>query len=72
LKAKNIPNILILDELLDTSIDTDGITKLFDLIKIKQKEDNLACFIISHRKEISAFEIDNTYFVEKNNGYSKI
>ena len=72
LKCKNLPNILILDEILDSSVDAKGIENLMNIIKVKQKEDNLACLIVSHRKEIGSFTIDRKYTIIKSNGYSSL
>ena len=72
LKCKNLPNLLILDEILDSSVDSEGIANLMRIISVKQKEENLACFIISHRKEIGTFTFSNTYVIKKSNGYSNL
>lgn len=72
LKCKNLPNILILDEILDSSVDSKGIENLMNIIKVKQKEDNLACLIISHRKEVGTFTFDRYIDIIKSNGYSSI
>lgn len=72
LKCKNLPNILILDEILDSSVDAKGIENLMNIIKVKQKEDHLACLIVSHRKEIGSFTIDRKYTIIKSNGYSSL
>lgn len=72
-KAKELPDILILDEILDSSIDSVGISKLMEIIKTKQRDDNLKIFIISHREDISnESNIDSMYIVKKSNGFSKI
>jgi DNA repair exonuclease SbcCD ATPase subunit len=72
LKCKNLPNILILDEILDSSVDSKGIENLMNIIKVKQNEDNLACLIISHRKEVGTFTFDRYIDIIKSNGYSSI
>lgn len=72
LKCKNLPNILILDEILDSSVDVKGIENLMNIVKVKQTEDDLACLIISHRKEVSSFTFDNRMTIVKSNGYSSI
>jgi DNA repair exonuclease SbcCD ATPase subunit len=72
LKCKNLPNILILDEILDSSVDVKGIENLMNIVTIKQREDNLATFIVSHRKEISSFTFDRRFNIIKSNGYSSI
>lgn len=65
-------DLLILDELLDSSIDSYGLEKLMDIIKIKQRDDDLKVFIISHREEITDFGYDRLYEVTKNHGFSTI
>jgi len=66
------PDILIFDELLDSSIDGVGMEQLMKIIKVKQKETDDKIFIISHRQEIDAELIDNEYKVEKENGFSRV
>ena len=65
-------NILILDEILDSSIDSYGIQQLVDIVYYKQKEDDLAVYVISHREEISELGFDSTIKVIKEDGYSRI
>jgi len=66
-------DLLVFDELLDSSIDEKGIQELFDIVKNKQREDDAKVFIISHRKELKNYdEIDNEYFVQKKDGYSEV
>lgn len=66
------PDILILDELLDSSIDGIGMDQIMKIIKTKQNESNKKVFIISHRQEIDAELIDNQYKVIKEDGYSRV
>jgi DNA repair exonuclease SbcCD ATPase subunit len=72
LQAGSYPDILVLDELLDSSIDTYGLEKLVDIVKHKQKEDELKVFIVSHREEMDQFGYDTLYNVTKENGFSTI
>jgi len=73
LQAGIFPDYLTFDELLDSSIDSKGITELFKIIKTRQKDDESKIFIISHRTELEdADEIDNVYHVVKENGYSRL
>jgi DNA repair exonuclease SbcCD ATPase subunit len=65
-------NILILDEILDSSIDSYGIQQLVDIVSIKQQEDNLAVYIISHRPEVGDLEFDSVIKVVKEDGYSHL
>ena len=72
-QAGVFPDFLTFDELLDSSIDTSGITELFRIVKTKQKDDDSKVFIISHRSELDNMDdVDNIYHVEKQNGYSKV
>jgi DNA repair exonuclease SbcCD ATPase subunit len=67
------PDILIMDEVLDSSVDSKGILKLMDIIKMKQTEEQNKIFLISHRDEIEeSIEADNTYFVLKDRGFSSV
>ena len=71
-QAGIFPDILVFDELLDSSVDSKGIEKLMEIIKSKQSDENLKLFLISHRPEIEEIDFDNVYFVEKNNSYSNV
>jgi len=71
-QAGSYIDVLVLDELLDSSIDSHGIEKTFDIIRIKQREDNLKVFVVSHREEVADFGVDNTYKVTKENGLSSV
>lgn len=71
-QAGLFPDILIFDELLDSSIDGVGINQLMSIIKYKQKELNNKTFVITHRNEVDSELIDTEYKVVKSNGYSKV
>jgi len=71
-QAGSYLDILVLDELLDSSIDSHGIEKTFDIIRMKQREDNLKVFVVSHREEVADFGVDGTYKVTKEDGFSTI
>lgn len=66
------PDILLLDEVLDGSIDSITLSQMFNIISKKQREDKLKLFIVSHRKEINEVDVDNIYKVEMTNGFSEI
>jgi len=73
LQAGVWPDVVVFDELLDSSVDSLSINKLMDIIVAKQRDDkNSKVFIISHRKEIGEFDVDHEYKVEKIGGYSKV
>jgi DNA repair exonuclease SbcCD ATPase subunit len=71
LHASVFPDVLELDEILDSSIDGIGLENVLSIIKNKQIEDNSKIFIVSHRNEISDIDVDNAYLLEKINGYSE-
>ena len=52
-KSSFSTNLLILDEILDTSIDSEGIDNFFQILYNRIKSDNLNVFIISHKKDIN-------------------
>jgi len=68
----DFPDILILDELLDSSVDTYGIQQLVEVVKVKQKKHNLKVYIVSHRQEIENLEHNYQYDIIKDKGFSKI
>lgn len=71
-QAGIFPDLLTFDELLDSSIDGQGIGEVLKIIRVKQMETNGKFFIISHRSEIDNELIDNRYHVVKENGYSRV
>lgn len=73
LRASIFPDFLTFDELLDSSIDSGGISQLFKIISLKQKTDESKTFIISHRSELDEMsDVDNVYHVTKKGGYSTV
>lgn len=71
-KSLTFPDLLIQDEILDSSIDSESLENFLDIVKAKQRENNLSLYIISHRKEIDLINPDHVIEVEKVNGFSKI
>lgn len=64
-------NLCIMDEILDTSLDTNSVLDAVALLKMKAKEDNMSLFLISHRSEtIDMFE--KIMYVTTENYFSKI
>jgi DNA repair exonuclease SbcCD ATPase subunit len=67
------PDILIMDEILDSSVDSKGIGKLMEIIRMKQQQEDNKIFLISHREEIGGeIEPDNTYYITKDRGFSEV
>lgn len=74
IQANRWPDILVMDEILDSSVDGSSIEKLMNIIKVKQADDKSKIFIISHR-DIGIgenFIADNIYNVIKENGFSRV
>lgn len=76
MRAKIYPDILILDEILDSSIDQWGIEKMMQIIRYKQENDNIKIFIISHRQEVNdlteSVGNSNIYKIMKKDNFSYI
>lgn len=70
IQAGLFPDILILDELLDSSVDGTGLNNILGIIKRRQKDDDSKVYLITHRSEISDIDADRTYLVEKRDGFS--
>jgi DNA repair exonuclease SbcCD ATPase subunit len=58
-KAGVFPDILELDELLDSSIDSYGLKKVMQIVRLKQQQDKLKVFLVSHRKEVNDVSADS-------------
>lgn len=65
-------NILVLDEYLDSGLDSSSITNLMNILKGFSIINKYDVYIVSHRKEISDTYFNNIITVEKTNGISKI
>ncbi len=72
IKAGVFPDLMVFDELLDSSVDGPGITSMMRIIKTLQREIDGKVFLITHRSEISDIDIDNMYVVEKSGGFSHV
>lgn len=62
-------NILILDEILDASLDDPGI---FSFMEILKEQSNLNVFIISHNSDKYGTSFDRELFFTKKSGFSQI
>lgn len=67
-------NILILDEVLDSSLCDTGISQLLDFLKneFRKEHPNLCTYIISHKKEIENQHFDTIINLKKENNFTKI
>ncbi|MFW6173701.1 MAG: hypothetical protein ACOC5T_08150 [Elusimicrobiota bacterium] len=67
-------DLLIMDELLDSSVDSQGIYNIMDIVKTKQKEDNLNVLVVSHRSETTDLDqyFDSKYCIEFDGRFSQV
>lgn len=71
IKAKYYPDLLVLDEILDSSIDAEHLEQLMEIVKHEQEKDNLKVYVISHRPEINDMSgSGKVYKVSKKNNFS--
>lgn len=64
-------NLMIFDELLDNSTDSDGLDKIFNAIKEMIYHDSDLCvYIISHR--LLDIDFDGKYTIKKKGGFSRM
>lgn len=71
-KTKNSTNtnILILDEVFDSSLDAYGTDEFLKLLKALSQTINI--FVISHKPDLLSNQFDSTIKVEKKNDFSKL
>jgi len=72
LQAKNSFNISILDEIMDTSLDDTSLSMIMDIIRVRQKENSLAVYIVTHKDGAKDMEYDGYVYIEKKDGFSAI
>lgn len=61
------------DELLDGALSTNGLDKLFDILKERHDKYNESCYIITHKKEnLKNKHITDILYLEKVGGITKI
>ena len=63
-------NLLILDEVFDSSLDSSATDELMKILKGLDKTTNL--FVISHKGEVLLDKFDTTLRFEKHNDFSKV
>lgn len=65
-------NILILDEFIDSNVDSQAIDNTIQLLKEMSEQNGQNIFLVSHRKEIDNSVFDNIIQVEKKDNISRI
>jgi energy-coupling factor transporter ATP-binding protein EcfA2 len=66
------PDVVVFDEILDSSVDSAGISNLMRILQTLQREEQNKTFLITHRSEVTDIDIDNLYIVEKRDGFSSV
>lgn len=64
-------NICMLDEILDTALDSVGVQSAAKIIKQKAREEGLSMYVISHRDEIDSV-FNNKMVIQMSGGFSTI
>jgi DNA repair exonuclease SbcCD ATPase subunit len=67
-------NLLVLDEVLDTSMDSDGVENFLEFLKtgFKKAYPDKCIYIITHRKEIAGESFDRLINLVKKNNFTEI
>ena len=70
MKNSSSTNILILDEIFDSSLDSNGTDEFVKIIRYVIKDAYI--FMISHKVDELTDRLDNMITFEKMNGFSKV
>lgn len=62
-------NVLFIDELVDSGMDTSGVESSIALLKRMSRERNKSIWLVSHKDELSA-RVENILHVVKENGFT--
>jgi ABC-type lipoprotein export system ATPase subunit len=62
-------NILFIDEMIDSGLDTQGVENALALLKKMTRERNKSIWLVSHRDELTS-RVENILRVVKENGFT--
>jgi DNA repair exonuclease SbcCD ATPase subunit len=62
-------NLLFIDELIDSGLDTAGMESSLSILKQMSRERNKSVWLVSHRDELSG-RVENILRVVKENGFT--
>jgi DNA repair exonuclease SbcCD ATPase subunit len=62
-------NLLFIDELIDSGMDTSGVENALGILKRMGRERNKSIFLVSHKDELSS-RVNNILTVTKENGFT--
>lgn len=72
MQGKATPNMLGLDEIADSSLDQDGLENFLTIMKEKVVNEDIAAFVISHRKDHNSDLFDSIFMLEKSDSFTEI
>jgi len=72
MQGKTTPNMLVLDEIADSSLETAGLETFLAVMKEKVEREDLAVYVISHRKDYNNDVFDTIISLEKKDGFTGI
>ena len=72
LQSSSILDIFLLDEILDSSVDSITIDHLMGIIKSRQIKTNSSVYIVTHRQEVQGMCYDHLMKISKKDGFSSI
>ncbi len=70
--AKVSLNLMVLDEVLDSSVDSLGVQSLLNIIRVRQTSTNGSVYVITHRNEIDEFTFDSIVRIINEDKFSKV
>ena len=65
-------NLLLLDEVIDQNLDTEGLLLMLESIKTIAQEESLTAMVISHKLSEANFNFDREIVVKKKGGFSEM
>ena len=72
MQGRSTTNLLILDEVTDSSLDSDGLEQFIDIISDKSKQEDIAVYVISHRKDYNSDLYSSIIVLEKDQGFTRV
>ena len=65
-------NLLFLDEILDSSLDTKSLEYVIDFISAYVSQNNIGLYLITHKSDVNLPNINKMVILEKKNGFSRL
>lgn len=65
-------NLLFLDEILDSSLDTKSLEYVIDFLSNYVAQNNIGLYLITHKSDVNLPNINKMIILEKRNGFSRL